>query len=137
MTLSKPSKIILYILGALVGIFLVWLYFNINPSGQSFFPKCPFHSITGYHCPGCGSQRALHDFLHGNIIEGFKHNFLIGLGILIFLYKGFLLIRSHFYPQKSSNLLYYSKTPWIFLILILSFWVLRNLPYEPFSFLAP
>ena len=137
MTLSKPTKIILYILGGLVGLFLLWLYFNINPSGQSFFPQCPFHTITGYHCPGCGSQRALHDFLHGNIIEGFKHNVLIGLALLVFLYKGFLLIRSYFYPQKSSNLLYHSKTPLIILILVLAVWILRNLPFEPFRFLAP
>lgn len=137
MTLSKPTKILLFTLGSVVGLFLVWLYFNVNPSGQSFFPKCPFHSITGYHCPGCGSQRALHDFLHGNIIEGFKHNFLIGMAVLVFLYKGFVLIRSYFYPQKSNNLLYHPKTAWAILILVLSFWVLRNLPFEPFSFLAP
>lgn len=137
MVISKPTRIILFILGGLLGLFLLWLYFNINPNGQSFFPKCPFHTITGFHCPGCGSQRALHDFLHGNIIEGFKHNVLIGLGILVFLYKGLLMLRSYYYPQKQSNLLYHPKTAWLILILVVLFWLLRNLPFEPFSFLAP
>lgn len=137
MTFSKPAKIILYVSGALAGLFFIWVYFEINPSGQSFFPKCPFHSLTGLHCPGCGSQRAIHDFLHLNIIEGFKHNFLIGLGILVLGYKLYLMIYSKFYNEKKSNLLYNTKTPWIILVLIISFWILRNIPYEPFLYLAP
>jgi hypothetical protein len=115
----------------------MYVYYKINPSGQDWMPKCPFHSMTGLHCPGCGSQRALHDFLHGNIIDGFKHNFLIGLGILVLFYKAFLLVRAKFYPQKSGNLLYSPRLPWIILICILGFWILRNLPFSPFTYLAP
>jgi len=137
MTKTKPIKIILIMVGVLVGVLLLWLYYNVNPSGQSFIPKCPFHSITGYHCPGCGSQRALHDFLHGNFIAGFKHNVLIGIAVLVFLYKGFILIRSYFFPQKTKNLLYHPKTAWFILILVLSFWILRNIPVFPFNILAP
>lgn len=137
MAISKPAKISLYIIGALAGLFFLWLYFKVNPSGQSFFPKCPFHSLTGMHCPGCGTQRALHDFLHGNIIEGFKHNFLIGLGILVLMYKGFLIIRTKYNPHKKTDLLYHPSTPWVILTLVISFWILRNIPYEPFTFLAP
>ena len=137
MTLNKLTKIILICFGVLVGLFLLGLYFNINPSGQSFIPQCPFHSITGLHCPGCGSQRALHDFLHGRILEGFQHNFLIGLGLLVILYKIFLWVRAYFYPQKSNNLLYNPKTAWLILILIVVFWILRNIPFSPFNILAP
>jgi len=137
MTFSKPAKILLYLTATLAGLFLFWLYFKLDPGGQSFFPKCPFHSLTGMHCPGCGSQRALHDFLHGNIIEGFKHNLLIGLGFLVLFYKLFLTIRSKYYPEKNSSLLYNPKTPWVILVIIISFWILRNIPYQPFTFLAP
>lgn len=137
MKFSKVIKIFIYTFGALAALAFLWIYFQINPAKQSFFPKCPFHSLTGLHCPGCGSQRALHDFLHGNILEGFKHNFLIGLGILVLLYKVFLLIRAKYNPSKNSNLLYHSKTPWIILTIISAFWILRNIPFEPFSYLAP
>lgn len=137
MTLSKPTKITLICLSVLLGLLLLWLYFNVNPNGQSFIPKCPFHSITGLHCPGCGSQRALHDFLHGRLLEGFQHNVLIGLGLLVMFYKAFLWIRSYFYPQKTNNLLYNPKTAWAILILIVVFWILRNIPFSPFNILAP
>lgn len=133
----KLFKYVLIIASVFLASGLIFIYYKINPSGQDWMPKCPFHTITGLHCPGCGSQRALHDFLHGNIIEGFKHNFLIGLGILVFFYKIFLLIRAKFYPEKSSNLLYSPKTPWIIFILIIGFWILRNIPVEPFTYLAP
>jgi len=120
-----------------LGSGIVFIYYKINPAGQDWMPKCPFHSMTGLHCPGCGSQRAIHDFLHGKIMEGFSHNLLIGLGILVLLYKAFLLLRARFYPQKNTNLLYHPKIAWIILIIILSFWVLRNLPVYPFTCLAP
>lgn len=137
MTIKKPIKYTLIVFGIFIGLIFIYIYYKINPAEQDWMPKCTFHSMTGLHCPGCGSQRAIHDFLHGNILEGFKHNFLIGLGILVLVYKLFIALRAKFYPEKSSNLLYSPNTPWIILIFILSFWVLRNIPYEPFTFLAP
>src|SRR5688572_26415576 len=44
------------------------LYFYVNPSTSVLFPRCLFFSITSLHCPGCGSQRAIHELLHGNIL---------------------------------------------------------------------
>ncbi len=137
MRYHKTFKYLLFFLAAVLATGFVYMYYNINPAGQDWMPKCPFHSMTGYHCPGCGSQRAIHDFLHGNIIEGFKHNFLVGLGVLVLFYKAFLLVRAKFYPEKSTNLLYSPKVPWIILVLIIGFWILRNLPFAPFSYLAP
>jgi hypothetical protein len=136
-SLKKTFKYIFIVLGISVGLLLVYVYYKINPADQAWMPKCPFHVMTGLHCPGCGSQRAIHDFLHGNIFEGFKHNFLLGLGVLVLLYKVFLVIRKIVYPKKNSNLLYHPKTPWIVLVLIFSFWILRNLPIAPFIYLAP
>ena len=31
------------------------------------YPTCPFLAITGWYCPGCGSLRAVHDLLHGDL----------------------------------------------------------------------
>lgn len=35
------------------------------------FPKCPFKLLTGFSCPGCGSQRATHALLTGDIAGAF------------------------------------------------------------------
>jgi hypothetical protein len=135
--ISKSTKYILIGLGVLSGVGLVFVYYKINPAGQDWIPKCPFHSTTGLHCPGCGSQRALHDFLHGNIIEGFRHNFLMGLGIMVLLYKLFIILRTKFFNYNQNNVLLSPKTPWVILTLIIVFWILRNIPLYPFTLLAP
>lgn len=41
---------------------------------EGVFPKCIFHSLTGYDCPGCGSQRALHALLNGKIADAAGYN---------------------------------------------------------------
>ena len=39
----------------------------IDPEETRLIPACPFLSLTGLLCPGCGSARALHALLHGEL----------------------------------------------------------------------
>lgn len=43
------------------------LYFIFDPAVTRWAPKCMFRVLTGYDCPGCGSQRALHALLHADM----------------------------------------------------------------------
>lgn len=38
---------------------------------------CPFRTVTGLLCPGCGSGRALHHLLHGEVGLALAHNPLV------------------------------------------------------------
>lgn len=58
---------------------LAYLYLNDPEKGG--FPSCPFHLVTGLLCPGCGSQRALHDLMHLRVGEAFGHNALLVLSL--------------------------------------------------------
>lgn len=40
-------------------------------------PKCPVKVLTGLDCPGCGSQRALHALLTGDVAAAFRFNALL------------------------------------------------------------
>ena len=63
--------------GLLVFIFgLAVLFFLLNPSEHQLFPRCIFNTVTGYYCPGCGSQRAIHSLLHLNFAGVVGNNFL-------------------------------------------------------------
>lgn len=53
------------------------LYFIFNPVDSEWAPKCAFHALTGYDCPGCGSQRMLHALLHGDIAGAWRANAFI------------------------------------------------------------
>ena len=114
------------------------LYFNLNPKSFAYFPKCPFYSFTGLYCPGCGSQRAFHEILHGNFWIGLQHNFLIILALLVIFYKFYVLFRNSFQKEnKVKNIIHHNATPWVILVIVVSFWILRNVPTDPFIILAP
>lgn len=50
------------------------VYLAVDPAASRFVPKCLFHQLTGWQCPGCGSQRMLHALLHGDIAAAWHHN---------------------------------------------------------------
>jgi hypothetical protein len=118
-------------------LILAGIYFEINPSQVNFLPKCPLYATTGIYCPGCGSQRATHELLHGHIKGVLQNNVLYFLALLLLLYHSIVLLINHFFKTKYESILNYKNTPMIILIVILVFWILRNLPFEPFSWLAP
>jgi hypothetical protein len=50
-----------------------WVYLR-DPAGGTGFLRCPWYAWTGWQCPGCGGQRALHALLHGRLGEALGHN---------------------------------------------------------------
>ncbi|RZL05707.1 MAG: DUF2752 domain-containing protein [Pedobacter sp.] len=128
---------ILYTGGSLLLIGLLIIFATYDPSKYSFFPKCPFHSIFGIDCPGCGSQRAIHALLTGNIALAINYNLLMVLCIpLLFVHLVFKLMSFWLKRDMSFDLLYYPATPKVFLIVVVVFWIARNIPHYPFSYLA-
>ncbi|WP_367892758.1 DUF2752 domain-containing protein [Flavivirga aquimarina] len=130
----KPFVIILVVI---TFIFISYLYYHYNPSESWFFPKCPFYSLTGIYCPGCGSQRATHQLLQGHFFEGLKHNFLIILLALVMLYDALIKLFGIVFKRTYKNLLHKSKTTYTILIVVILFWILRNINLYPFTILAP
>lgn len=126
------------ILGMLLPtIALAFLYFYVNPSNVNFFPKCPLYLTTGIYCPGCGSQRATHHLLNFDFWGVLEQNILYIFGLLIFAYHLTIESLNLFFKKNIYNFLYHPKTPIFVLIFIILFWIARNIPYEPFNWLAP
>jgi hypothetical protein len=63
----------------IAGIALVLLLHRFPPGHARFYPACPFHSMTGWNCPGCGSTRAFAALLHGDVIGALTFNPLLPL----------------------------------------------------------
>ncbi len=122
---------------ALVLMFgLVVLYF-FKPGQSPIYPPCPFHLITGLYCPGCGSLRAIHALLHGRILSALDLNPLMVVSIP-FLGYGFISLA--LYKIMGRGLPQLIKHPlwiWSILALIIVYTILRNIPFYPFSVLAP
>lgn len=63
----------------MVGCVVVYAVFD--PSQYVWMPKCPFRLLTGWNCPACGLQRALHALLHGHLAEALSYNYFFVFSI--------------------------------------------------------
>jgi hypothetical protein len=122
-------KTLKYFLIATAAAGLGLIYWSFDPADSAnFFPPCPFRALTGYLCPGCGSQRAVHHLLHFNIQSAFDLNPLLVFSIpyvmtgFIFenvaLTSGMLLVRKKLYGPVAIQ---------IVLAIVIAFWIGRNL----------
>lgn len=124
--------------GLLIGFTgLAVLFFLLDPAKHEIFPRCIFNSITGYYCPGCGSQRAIHSLLHLDFAGVVSYNFLFIPAFLLIFYHYLHPVFNRLFGWKLPNVFYFSRTPWIIFGVIVLFWILRNIPVYPFSVLAP
>mgnify|MGYP001161896844 FL=1 len=121
----NKRKIILFTLLFLLLLFLVAVYYFYDPSKNIAVPKCVFLLLTGYKCPGCGSQRAISHLLHFNVGAAFKENMLLVLSIpLVVLLIYTELVRktkSAFYLKVNSKKLIVG-----YFIVVVLWSVLRN-----------
>lgn len=111
------------------------LFYVLDPAKHAVFPKCLLYSASGFYCPGCGSQRALHSLLHFDLAAVVRYNVLFLPAALLVLYHYLHPLVNRVLRLKLPNILYLKNTPWVILAVVLMFWIARNLP--SFSELAP
>ena len=128
---NRNIKISIFIVAA--GAILL-LYFLVEPKNGNL-PKCFFHEITGLYCPGCGVQRSFHALIHGHILTAIDFNLLFILLLPLIIYFIIVFIMDKKY--SSSSFIYKKEFSISVLIVVVSFWALRNLPFKAFSWLAP
>ncbi len=117
---------------------IVLFYFLFDARKITWLPQCPFHFFTGLYCPGCGSQRALSSLLHGEILQATRFNVLMVASIPLLFYSAMVQVINKTTGNTFIQKIFYSSVfVRVVLIVILVFWVLRNLPVFPFYFLAP
>lgn len=125
----RPGKRI-FLLGVLVGLaaLAAGMLRVFDPATTWSFPPCPFHTITGYLCPGCGTLRALHQLLNGHFAAAFRLNPLM---MLLMPYIGYEATSSALEAAFGRSLPRVFIRPayiWILLAVIILFWILRNVP---------
>lgn len=132
----RARRIAAVLIGAAVAVIAAAL-FAYDPAEGNALPGCVFHGLTGLYCPGCGSCRALHELLNGHLGAALGLNPLMVLalpflGVYFLLYAVAAIRRK---PWLGVSL----KAIWIraILCLVIAHGVLRNIPFEPFSWLAP
>jgi hypothetical protein len=127
-----------YILGNVgaVGVISLVILFWFDPTRHSFYPVCALHRTTGLLCPGCGSLRAMHQLLHGNLAAALHFNVLLisSLPVWVWLSARFCVLKLKNQPATINI-----RPLWLWagLILVVAFGILRNLPFGQLAWLAP
>ena len=113
------------------------LAYAVDPRTPGNYPPCLLVFFTGCYCPGCGTLRALHTLMHGNLRAALGHN-LLSVTLLPFLGAAYAYGLAHAVSRRPIPRLRLSRhVAWAALAVVLAFWALRNLPVSPFSTLAP
>ena len=119
---------------ASVGSAFVWYF---NPTEVHFFPVCPLYALTGFACPGCGLTRGYHALFNGDISTALHFNVLIPVWTVIF---GYVFVSLLLLAVRGKGLPMWPTAPRFlgtFMVVLLAFGVLRNIPAYPFSLLFP
>lgn len=107
----------------------------VDPNEPGHYPPCPLLALTGLYCPGCGTLRALHALAHGDLGAA------LGLNPLaVALIPGVAALWARWAVRSWQGRPFVIKAPppaimWAFLGLLISYGVVRNLPFG--HFLAP
>ncbi len=101
--------------------------FAVNPEAVSFMPRCPFKWLTGYDCPACGTQRALHRLFHLRFGEAFACNPFLIVSMPYLL----TLVACNYFDSKGrlaalKRFCHHHRTAGVYLLLTMAWWILRN-----------
>jgi hypothetical protein len=123
--------------GLLLALAGLVVLFTHDPATSGVFPPCPLHAVTGLYCPGCGSLRALHQMLHGNLYAAFRLNPLMVVSIPFLAYPLASAIIYLIRGRPLPRVLVSATWVWIVLTVVVLYAILRNIPQYPLDLLAP
>jgi Protein of unknown function (DUF2752) len=132
--ISKNRRLVATLAAFAAGVVMLAVF---DPARSGVFPPCPVRYFTGWYCPGCGSLRAIHQLLHGNLRAAWALNPLTMI-LLPFLTYG--LASSALFEISGQGLPQpFLRAAWIRALgaAIILFGIARNLPLFPFDLLAP
>ncbi len=118
---------------------MVVMYYNYQESDSNWSVQCGLYHMTGLYCPGCGGQRAFHYLLHGEIIKALRYNVLFVVGIPFFVYLYYILVKVYLLKgnYNAKGILFSKNFAIVFLLILFVYFVLRNIPFSPFTYLIP
>ena len=110
------------VIAFLVVVAMLSVYFYFDPNDSVFFPRCVVKQLTGYDCPGCGSQRAIHALLHGDIVTAWRYNALM----LLLLPLSLMLAVAELYQQRFPRLynILYSRWSILGILAVIIVWTI-------------
>ncbi len=108
-----------------------------DPHAAGNYPTCPSIALFGVHCPGCGSMRAMHELAHGDLAGVLSRNILVPFGLVLLAWSWVSWFDRRLGHSRIPALRPPVPVLYGSVVVVVAFAVLRNLPWAPFSGLAP
>jgi Protein of unknown function (DUF2752) len=109
----------------------IWVGDPTTPHGP--LPVCPTKALLGIDCPGCGSLRMLYSLMHGNMLAAARFNALglVAVGLLAWAYVAWVYGRV--VGRRITSWQHYRWSAVVTLSLVVAWFVVRNIPFAPFT----
>lgn len=126
--MKKTIKYFIPVIITMAGIF----YYFADPQKTVVMPKCPMRMLTGWQCPSCGAQRALHELLHGNLIRAISYNFFFIIAVPFLCVTVYAIYMKQKDSQSTMLVKLYNfvtsrYTLMAYLFAFLLWWIVRNI----------
>ncbi|MGH9246351.1 MAG: DUF2752 domain-containing protein [Acidimicrobiales bacterium] len=120
---------------AAAGVAACAYVYAVDPNESGGYPVCPSKALFGVDCPGCGGLRLVHALLHGDIGRAFDHNVFLMVSLpFVLAFTAYWAFGAFVRPVAPIRLT--RRAAWVILGVALAFSVVRNLPWEPLTYLA-
>ena len=110
------------------GVSGIAVLFFFDPARWAIYPVCPFHLLTGWDCPGCGTLRAIHQLAHGNWAAAWRLNPLAVAALPAGLCLSMRELARQAAGKKWPGLVPRPFFGWALLAIVVLFGIVRNLP---------
>ncbi|RSM77400.1 hypothetical protein DL991_19940 [Amycolatopsis sp. WAC 01375] len=117
--------------GAGLGCVVLWLGDPTTPGGP--LPVCPTKSLLGIACPGCGGMRMVYSALHGDIPAALHYNAVSFVVVLLLVWSTAAWAVGRLRGRAVNSWLHWRWTPLAFGVVFVVWFIIRNLPFAPFT----
>jgi hypothetical protein len=116
---------------AACGCVAIWACNPTVPGGP--LPVCPIKALLGIDCPGCGGLRMIYSLLHGDVWAALRFNAvgLVAVFVLVWSYVAWTYGRVAGREIRSWQ--HHRWSAPIVLVVVLVWFVVRNLGFGPFT----
>lgn len=90
-------------------------------------PKCPFKLLTGFSCPACGAQRALHALLHLHIREAIGYNLFLLAGVPYLSAAVMVNAAGAERMPRVAKAVYSKAAAYSYVVMFFAWWIIRNI----------
>lgn len=129
---ARINKFVKPTIIAVVGLSLLLIYYYVDPVSSwlaQFMPKCMLKTLTGYDCPSCGIQRALHAVLNGELRAAFWLNPFLALALPYLALLLYVTLSDDRVAQRLKPYVRHRYVAYAYIVLYFVWWILRNTPW--------